>query len=452
MTPELIARYDRRVPRYTSYPTAPHFGPDVDGETYRGWLGAIGPDMAASLYLHIPFCQAMCWYCGCNTKVTRRLEPVAAYADTLIAEIETTQAALAHRLDVAHVHFGGGSPNMLAPGDLIRLIDHLRGGFALDAEAVIAVEIDPRSTTDAFIDACAEAGVTRVSIGVQDLNPEVQKAVNRIQPAALIERIFSRLRDAGIHDINIDLMYGLPRQSAAGIIATIERVLPLGPTRIALFGYAHVPWMKKHMRLIDEADLPDAAARWAQHRAAGERLLDAGYMAIGMDHFARPGGVLARAAAAGELHRDFQGYTSDASPVLLGFGASAIGRLPRGYVQNDSDIKGWRNAVTEARLATRRGIELSDDDRVRRAIIERLMCDMAVDVGAVVLDHGGDPDDFTLALAALAEMAHDGLVTITGATVRMTARGRPLVRVAAAAFDRYLAAPEDGAPHHASAI
>ena len=154
MTPELIARYDRRVPRYTSYPTAPHFGPDVDGETYRGWLGAIGPDMAASLYLHIPFCQAMCWYCGCNTKVTRRLEPVAAYADTLIAEIEMTQAALAHRLDVAHVHFGGGSPNMLAPGDLIRLIDHLRGGFALDAEAVIAVEIDPRSTTDAFIDAC----------------------------------------------------------------------------------------------------------------------------------------------------------------------------------------------------------------------------------------------------------------------------------------------------------
>ena len=452
MTPELIARYDRRIPRYTSYPTAPHFGPEIDGGTYRRWLGEIGPDMAASLYLHIPFCQTMCWDCGCNTKIVRRPEPVAAYADTLIAEIDAAEAALAHRLDVAHVHFGGGSPNMLAPGDLIRLTAHIPGRFTFDPDTVIAVEIDPRSTTGAFIDACADAGVTRVSVGVQDLNPEVQKAVNRIQPPALIERIFARLADAGIHDINIDLMYGLPRQSIAGIVDTIDRILPLGPSRISLFGYAHVPWMKKHMRLIDEAELSDVAARWAQRRAAGDRLTDAGYTPIGMDHFARPGSVLVRAAAAGALHRNFQGYTGDSSPVLLGFGASAIGRLPQGYVQNDSGIKGWRTAIDGGGFATRRGIELSDDDRIRRAIIERLMCDMAVDVDAAVRSHGGDPGEFTPALAALADMTHDGLVTIAGAHLRMTPRGRPLVRNAAAAFDRYLGAPDGQAPRHAGAI
>jgi oxygen-independent coproporphyrinogen-3 oxidase len=452
MTPELIARYDRRVPRYTSYPTAPNFSPDVDGETYRRWLGEIAPDTAASLYLHIPFCHAMCWYCGCNTKVTRRLEPVAAYANTLIAEIEATEAALAHRLDIAHVHFGGGSPNMLAPGDLIRLIAHLRDRFTLDADAVIAIEIDPRSTTDAFIDACAQAGVTRVSIGVQNLNRDVQKAVNRIQPLALIERIFARLSDAGIRDINVDLMYGLPRQTDAGIMATIDQILPLGPAQISLFGYAHVPWMKKHMRLIDEAALPDAQARWAQHRAAGGRLIDAGYIPIGMDHFARPGSVLARAAASGALHRNFQGYTADTSPVLLGFGASAIGRLPQGYVQNDSAVAGWGTALRDGRFATRRGIALSDDDRIRRAIIERLMCDMTVNVDAVVLDHGGNPGEYVPMLEKLSDMARDGLVTIAGATVRMTPRGRPLVRAAAAAFDGYLDAPEDAALRHVSAI
>ncbi len=449
---DILARYDRSVPRYTSYPTAPHFTEAVNGAVYRRWLTEIAPETRASLYLHIPFCRELCWYCGCNMRVVRRDGPVMAYAETLITEIDQVADSLPARLPVGHVHFGGGSPNTLAPETLARLMDHLRHRFDLDDETEIAVEIDPRTTTDAFIQACGETGVTRASIGIQDMNADVQQAVNRIQPYDMIVHVLETLSKAGIHDLNADLMYGLPRQTVDKVVDTVDQTLSLDPTRVALFGYAHVPWMKKHMRLINEAELPDGPARWGQFEAATERLNAAGYIPIGMDHFARPQTQLANAAKAGALHRNFQGYTVDDSTVLLGFGASAIGALPQGYIQNDPDVRRWRSAIETGELATVRGRELTHDDRVRRAIIERLMCDMAVDVDAVARAHESVISAFTPALDALQGMVRDGLVEISGTTVRMTATGRPLVRAAASAFDSYLERSENAAPRHARAV
>ncbi len=452
MQADLIARYDRSVPRYTSYPTAPHFTPAIDRETYARWLGETAPDAVASLYLHIPFCHEMCWYCGCNTRVVRRPEPIATYVDDLISEIDAVADALPSRLTAGHIHFGGGSPNTLAPGDLVRLIDHLRQRFDTNRDTEIAVEIDPRTTDDAFIQACAESGVTRASIGVQDLNDDVQRAVNRVQPFEKIAEIFSAFEASGIDDINVDLMYGLPRQTVEKVVQTVERMLQLEPEQVALFGYAHVPWMKRHMRLIDEALLPDISQRWAQSEAASQRLQDAGYQTIGMDHFARPDSVLAAAALSGNLHRNFQGYTTDGATALLGFGASAIGTLAEGYVQNDPDVRAWRQAISNGGLATARGRQLTGDDRARRDIIWRLMCDMSVDVERVALDHGVEPEPFHADLTALAPMRQDGLLELDGAKVRMTPAGRPLVRVAAAAFDRYLSNGDNSSPRHAKAV
>jgi oxygen-independent coproporphyrinogen-3 oxidase len=452
MTPELLARYDRQVPRYTSYPTAPHFKPAVDGVTYAGWLRAIDPAETASIYLHVPFCREMCWYCGCNTRVVRREGPVLSYGDSLIAEIDRVADAIPARLRAGHVHFGGGSPNMLPPDMLRRIVDRLRDRFDLTAEAEIAVEIDPRSTSGEFIRACAAAGVTRASLGVQELDDDVQRAINRMQSFGLIAQVTAQLRGHGVRDINMDLMYGLPKQNVDTVTATIDRVTELAPTRIALFGYAHVPWMKKHMQLIDEADLPGVAERWQQFEAATERLRQRGYVAIGMDHFAHPDSAMARAAADGSLRRNFQGYTTDSAGVLLAFGASAIGSLPAGYVQNDPDVRRWQAAIAAGGFATVKGCALDDDDRMRRAVIERLMCDMEVDVDSVARRHGGDPATLAPAMDALEPMLRDGLVEIAGTVLRMTPRGRPLVRAAAAAFDRYLRTGPGESPRHARAI
>jgi oxygen-independent coproporphyrinogen-3 oxidase len=289
-------------------------------------------------------------------------------------------------------------------------------------------------------------------MGVQDLNADVQQAVNRIQPFEKTAAVVEEFRQAGIEDINVDLMYGLPRQTVRKAADTVARTLTLEPDRIALFGYAHVPWMKKHMRLIDESELPDAPVRWSQFEAACEKLQEAGYVAIGMDHFARPGTPMAQAAGSGGLKRNFQGYTTDGAAILLGFGASAIGALEQGYVQNDPDVRGWRQAVAERGAATVRGRALARDDRIRRAIIERLMCDMTVDLQSVATEYGTCVTRFVADMARLDEMRRDGLVELSGTTVRMTPAGRPLVRAAAAAFDRYLNRADPATPRHARAV
>lgn len=442
MTPELLAKYDVNVPRYTSYPTAPHFTAAVGAERYREWLGEMRSGESLSLYLHIPFCTKRCWYCGCHTSVIDIYEPVAGYIDLVMREIDLVADALPDRHAVSHVHWGGGTPTILRPEDFKAICQRLRGRFDFAAETQIAVEMDPRRITSEIVRALAEAGVTRASLGVQDFRPEVQKAVNRIQPYEVTERVIAWLREAGISDINLDLMYGLPLQTADSIVETVDQAVTLDPQRIALFGYAHVPWMMPHQKLIDERLLPSDTERWQLYTAASGRLVERGYVAIGLDHFARPDTDLARMLDEGRLHRNFQGYTTDRAEVLIGFGASAIGTLPQGYIQNAPPVTAYSEAILGGRLATVRGIEVTDDDRLRRDIIERLMCDLSVDVAPACRDHGVRPDVLAPAFSALSEMADDGLVEIDDTRVRVTPEGRALVRTVCAAFDSYLGTGE----------
>jgi oxygen-independent coproporphyrinogen-3 oxidase len=445
MRPELIARYDRRVPRYTSYPTAPHFHAGVDASVYRDWLGELGGAAGLSLYVHVPFCARMCRYCGCHTRVVARYEPIAEYLETLLAEARLVRAAMGGHPPLVHAHWGGGTPTILSAPDIRRLADGLRETFGVGTGAEFAVEIDPRGLDEERVAALAAAGVTRASLGVQDCNPAVQAAIDRHQPFELTARAVERLRERGIGAINLDLMYGLPRQTVADVARTVDLCLGLAPDRVALFGYAHVPWMKKHQRLIDEGTLPRAAERWAQAREAARRLAAAGYRAIGLDHFARPGDPLAE----GPTHRNFQGYTTDPAEALIGLGASAIGALPQGYAQNAVPVGVWRTRIERGGLATVRGVALDADDRLRRAVIERLMCDLAVDLAEAARAHGATTSVFDADLPALAPMVADGLARIEGTRVTVTEEGRPFVRVAAAAFDRYLRADET---RHARAV
>ncbi|MFO1154182.1 MAG: oxygen-independent coproporphyrinogen III oxidase [Rhodospirillales bacterium] len=438
MTVDLARKYDLRVPRYTSYPTAPHFGPSVDAGRYGDWLSALDPATPLSLYLHIPFCDEMCWFCGCYTKIVQRYQPIRAYLDALMAEVTLVAASLPGRLPVRHVHWGGGSPTMLAPADWLELVGCLRRHFDVVADAELAVEVDPRDATEDYVAALATAGVNRVSIGVQDFDAVVQEAINRRQPYEVVARVCGWLRTHGITRINLDLMYGLPKQTTDGVVRMVNRALTLDPGRVALFGYAHVPWMKSHQKQIDEAALPDAGERYRQASAAASALQAGGLVPVGLDHFAHPDDELARALAGDRLHRNFQGYTTDEAPVLLGLGASAIGSLPAGYVQNIAPLKQYGEAIAAGRLPIARGIALTADDRPRREIIERLMCALGVDIGAVCRRHHLPPDTFARELAALAPLVDDGLVILAGDQVEITAAGRPFARIVAAAFDSYL--------------
>jgi len=446
---DMIEKYDRRVPRYTSYPTAPHFHAGVDGATYRAWLAALPDDTVASLYVHVPFCDTMCWFCGCHTRITRRYAPVSRYLDVLDDKIDRVAETIGRLLPVTHIHWGGGTPTMLSPADIARVTGRLRRRFAVRPEAEFAVEIDPRGLERETVAALAEAGVTRASLGVQDVNDAVQRAVNRVQPLAVTRAVTDWLRAAGIKGINIDLMYGLPHQTVTGVRHTVDCVLDLDPDRIALFGYAHVPWMKRHQRLIDEAALPDGEERARQFEAAAARLAEAGYVWIGLDHFARPDDPIVTALEAGRLKRNFQGYTTDDAPVLLGFGASAIGALPQGYVQNAAALPVYRQAIEGGGLATARGIAPTPEDRLRRAVIERLMCDRRVDLAAVCRVHRRGPETLSDARPRLAAMVADGLIAIDGDRIEVLTAGYPLVRAVCAAFDQYLA---PGETRHARAV
>ena len=445
----LIAAYDQRVPRYTSYPTAPHFSAAVDGQTYAGWLRALPADTALSLYLHVPFCAQLCLFCGCHTAAVHRPEPVIAYARTLIAEIDLLAETIGRRLEVRHVAWGGGTPHALPADWMAAVTTRLRERFHLQPDAEIAVEIDPRTLDDAAVGGLARIGTTRASLGVQDFDPKVQRAIGRIQSYATTADCAARLRGIGVGSINLDLIYGLPYQTVASATATVRSALAIRPDRVAVFGYAHVPWMKKQQALLPQDALPGPAARYLQREAVEQMLTDAGYDAIGLDHFALPGDALAVAARTGRLRRNFQGYTTDDAPVLLGLGASSIGALPQGYVQNTPGVPGWREAIQAGRLPIARGVVLTAEDRLRRAVIERIMCDFAVDLAAVAARHDADPATLMDAAPALQTMARDGLVQWAGYVLRVTDTGRPFVRGVAAAFDTYL---RTGIGRHSAAV
>jgi oxygen-independent coproporphyrinogen-3 oxidase len=445
----LLQKYDRAVPRYTSYPTAPHFHAGIGPKEYGDWLAAGDAKAPVSLYLHVPYCRSMCWYCGCHTKVAARYQPVGDLAERLVDEIALVADRIGATRPVSQIHWGGGSPNMLKAADFARIMAAIDRRFARPDTAEVAIEMDPRLLTPEMAAECLMAGVNRVSLGIQDFEPEVQRLINREQPYELVRDAVALLRAHGIAGINLDLMYGLPGQTPETILRTIELAHSLAPDRLALFGYAHVPWMKTHQRLIDESRLPDAAQRWALMTLANDRLQELGYVQIGFDHFARADDPMVLALNAGRLSRNFQGYAVEEASTLIGLGPSAIGTLPQGYVQNQPEIGAWHRAIGEGQLATVRGIALSDEDRLRRAIIERLLCDFAVDLDAMTRAHGMSGRRFAQEKLRLNELARDGLVELEGEQVRVTALGRPLARLAAACFDTYL---ETGKARHSKAV
>lgn len=438
-TASLIARYDANVPRYTSYPTAAQFTPGIGSDDWGRWLEAVPADKAVSLYVHIPFCRTLCWYCACNTRAVNRTETIQRYVDLLLTEARLVADRLGRRQLVARLHLGGGTPNMLSPDDLDRLFGGLRNVFEFAPDIEIAAELDPASLTLTWVRRAAHHGLNRASLGVQDLSPRVQKAVNRIEPFSTVVQAAGWLWDAGVESLNLDLMYGLPLQTRDDLLSTLDQVTTLRPARIALFGYAHVPWMKPHQKLIDEADLPGPEARFAQSQAAADCLVEQGYEAVGLDHFALPTDSLAIASRTGRLHRNFQGYTTDASETLIGLGASSISRSRKGYVQNHAVERDWRAAIGEGGLAVARGLALTQDDRRRAEVIERLMCDFAVDLADIELRHGPAPDRFSAAFARLQPLMDDGLASRDGNAVGVTDQGRPFVRLVCAAFDTTLA-------------
>lgn len=432
---ELVARYDRRVPRYTSYPTATNFTPDVDAATYAAWLGALPGGETLSLYLHVPFCAELCFYCGCHTTVARRYAPVAAYVDLIEREIALVAGLLGQGRPVAHIHWGGGTPTILSPEHFIQIARVLRSRFNVGRDAGIAIEIDPRTLTPAHVDALAVAGVNRASLGVQDFDETVQRAINRIQTYEETAGAVERLREAGIRSISLDLMYGLPHQSVESVERSVRTALQLNPDRIALFGYAHVPWMKRHQALLPEDRLPDAVERVHQASAASAMIVEAGYVAIGLDHFAKRDDLLARSQRTGHLRRNFQGYTTDGAPTLIGLGTSSIGHLPQGYAQNASSTVAYRDAILSGRLATARGIAVTAEDRLRGAIIERLMCDLEVDLERIAPMYGSAPDDLLSELARIDAMVDDGIAHREGYRVAVPASARPFLRSVCAVFD-----------------
>jgi oxygen-independent coproporphyrinogen-3 oxidase len=423
------------VPRYTSYPTAAQFHPGVTAADQARALAAIAPDDPIALYLHIPFCRQICWYCGCNTGVAAN-DRLRRYERALLTEIATV-ASLA-RGRVTAINFGGGSPNALAAPVLARIIAELRRQFAVADDAEIAMELDPRAIRPGDAEQLAAAGVNRISLGVQSFAPHVQKLINRIQPFEMIADAVAQFRAAGITAINFDLMYGLPGQSVIDLTETIDQAIALQPARVAVFGYAHMPSAIPRQRMITDLDLAGPAARFAMSGLANRLFRQAGYAVIGFDHFALPDDSLAQAAAAGTLIRNFQGYATQAGTALIGLGATAISQFPGLIVQNEKHLASWEAKVNAGQLAGTRGTEISADDRSRAAIIERLLCDGAADV----------PPSLEPALARLAPHAARGLVHLHGRHVALTPDGWPYARLIASAFDAHLQAPQ----RHSSAV
>ncbi len=442
---KISAVFSSNVPRYTSYPTAPHFHAGIDAARYGEWLAALRPDMPLSLYFHIPFCDTLCWFCGCHTSVVNKYAPVHDYVRLLRAEIGLVRAALGERRTVSHIHWGGGSPTMLDVADIARLDGTIRTHFEVLPEAEFGIEIDPRGLKRQTVLALKAAGVTRASIGLQDCDPEVQRAINRIQTDDETRQAVALLRANGVRSINLDLVYGLPLQTQESWTKTLEFAASLRPERLSVFGYAHVPQFKKHQALIPAESQPSVEVRFRQAEFARNYLCSHGYVAIGLDHFALPQDSMAQAAANGTLQRNFQGYTTDGAPALLGLGASSIGSLPQGYVQNIAAVPTWRAAVEAGTLPVARGVALTDSDRMRREVIERLMCNMEVNLDAVAARHDRRRDAFSGALPALQDLARDGIVTVDRGTVTVDPQWRPAVRMVCAAFDEYL--PHTSARH-----
>jgi oxygen-independent coproporphyrinogen-3 oxidase len=441
---ELIRKYDQSGPRYTSYPTADRFTEAFTAERFvnalLGRQSAAGREAGAlSLYVHLPFCDTICYYCACNKVVTKDHRRAARYLEYVGREIAMVAALIGESARVEQIHWGGGTPTFLSGQEMTALMAMLRGAFAFAPETETSIEIDPRKVDERIIELLASLGFNRMSVGVQDFDPAVQRAVNRIQSEAQTRLVIDAARAHGFGSVNVDLIYGLPQQTRSGFAATLDKVIASSPERIALYNYAHVPHLFKPQRSIDERELPGAAEKLAILELAIEKLTAAGYVYIGMDHFAKPGDELAVAQRSGKLHRNFQGYSTHADCDLLAFGVSAISKVGGVYAQNVRQLDQYYARIDAGVLPTLRGAARDADDLLRGEVIQRLMCDFALDFGAIEAAHGiRFAEYFEPERAALEALAADGLVELTSGGICVTPRGRLLVRSVAMVFDRYL--------------
>ena len=449
MRPEHMKYADIEVPRYTSYPTAAQFHDEIGEADYRSWLAKLRGSQNISLYVHVPFCKQMCWYCGCHTTIVHSYERVAAYLEILHREIKLLADAIPGHARLSHVHFGGGTPTMIDRGDFIALMNVIAQKFSLSSAARIAIEIDPRTLSEQKARTLGHAGVTRASLGVQDFAPHVQARINRIQPFYVVDRAVKWLRGSGVCKINFDLMYGLPGQKLTDVERTVELSLALKPDRIAVFGYAHVPWFKKHQSVIRDEDLPGVRERFQQAQLAGDMLRHSGYVEIGFDHYARPDDEMAIAMHEKRLKRNFQGYSEDEADILLGLGASSIGAMAQGYVQNAPGLDRYRELVSAGHLPIVRGTGLTRDDILRRAAIERIMTDLELDVAALCGEFGHQESALDGALEALGALEADGLISRNGRLLTVREEGRLFLRIIAAQFDAYW---QPGPARHSRAV
>ncbi|MGQ9591808.1 MAG: oxygen-independent coproporphyrinogen III oxidase [Planctomycetota bacterium] len=436
---ELLEKYDRAGPRYTSYPPATRFHPGVGAAEYRSALGVLERGAEVALYLHIPFCERRCTYCGCYAIPTPKRSVGKAYLERCLREMELAAASAPRRIRASAVHLGGGTPTYLAPEEVEMAISGIRRIFDVPPAAEVAVEVDPKVTTEAHLDALRRAGANRISIGIQDTSPEVQEAIGRFQGRELSLGFVALCREKGFRSLNVDLVYGLPRQSPERFRRTLEDVLSVRPERFAVFGYAHVPWAKPHQKRIDARELPGPAARLELYTLAHEVLTGAGYRHIGMDHFALPEDELSRAQDEGRLGRNFMGYTPRRDARCLGFGVSSIGELFSGYFQNEKKLSRYYERVERGDLPIERGFLTGEDDRLRRFVIREILCNLRVDIPEVEAGFAVRfQERFAREAAELAELEADGLVEVSEESIRVTELGRLFLRNVAMVFDRYL--------------
>jgi oxygen-independent coproporphyrinogen-3 oxidase len=441
----LIRRFDQTGPRYTSYPTADRFQPNYGADAYLAQLARRARSPCApplSIYVHLPFCESLCYFCACNKIITRDHGRSAEYLTVLFQEMALLAPHLGPHRRAVQLHLGGGTPTFLSAAELTTLLEQIRTHFEFTADAELGVEIDPRTVTPDTLAMLAGLGFNRTSFGVQDFDPEVQAAVNRIQPYAMVRTALQASRDNGFQSINADLIYGLPRQTLTSFSRTLDQLIELSPDRVALYNYAHLPDRFKAQRLIRAEELPSAETRLRIFLMSVDRLLAAGYVYIGLDHFAKPDDELNQARIRHGLHRNFQGYTTRAECDLVGFGVSAIGKIGDAYVQNHHSLNAYADRVEKGELPTDKGFDLSHEDVMRREIIMAVMCGTPIDFAAFEARHGVSfPKHFQAELARLRPHAEADLLEIDDNGLRILAKGRLFVRALAMVFDQFLSRP-----------
>jgi oxygen-independent coproporphyrinogen III oxidase len=444
---ELIKKYDKPGPRYTSYPTAPHFSESFTAENYRDEIvDTNGKDATTdlSLYFHLPYCDTLCYFCGCNMIITQNRSRINDYVGYVKKEIDLLRKYISPDRKVSQLHWGGGTPTHLNPDEIAGLASYINSSFTVAPQSENSCEIDPRGLTKAHLEALRNNGFNRISMGVQDFNPAVQKAVNRIQPEDMTRQVVDWVRELKFYSINLDLIYGLPFQTVESFASTVDKIIDISPDRVAVFNYAHVPWMKKHMSMINAEDIPSADVKLQILKMTLEKLVAAGYQSIGMDHFAKPDDELSIALKEKKLYRNFQGYSTNAGLDLYAFGITGISQLQNIYAQNLKTEKEYCAAIDNGILPTSKGYRLNEDDHIRRYVIMRLMCDFELDFTVVEKKFNIDFNSyFASGLTGLKDFLDEGLVKIENNLLTVTKTGQLLIRNIAMNFDGYIERKED---------